>query len=344
MTTQDDPGTEEPDPGRCGRDGSGPRPRHGRPGGVRPLGHPAVGCRRTARSRAGSAAHHRRAGERPGADPRPDRRASPGARDPRGTWREPGRTGNRRAAPRPGLPRPPHPHHRGRRRPRGGRPRRHHRRDRAPRLRTGRATRSSTSPTTRSCCPAWWTPTSTSTNPAAPSWEGFASATRAAAAGGVTTLLDMPLNSIPATVNGAGAGVQAALRRAGRCSSTSASGAAPYPATPRTCASCTTTASSASSASCCTPGWTSSRTSRPTSWSRTWPCYEDLRLADDRARRGLPGDRPGAARRRRPVRDVPRGRGRAAPRTWPSPRSSSAPAGPAPARTCCTCRPPTRCR
>ena len=32
-------------------------------------------------------------------------------------------------------------------------------------------------------------------------WEGFASATRAAAAGGVTTLLDMPLNSIPPTVS-----------------------------------------------------------------------------------------------------------------------------------------------
>ncbi len=31
-------------------------------------------------------------------------------------------------------------------------------------------------------------------------WEGFASATRAAAAGGVTTLVDMPLNSIPPTV------------------------------------------------------------------------------------------------------------------------------------------------
>ncbi len=31
-------------------------------------------------------------------------------------------------------------------------------------------------------------------------WEGFATATRAAAAGGVTTLIDMPLNSIPATV------------------------------------------------------------------------------------------------------------------------------------------------
>ncbi|KHK97625.1 allantoicase [Microbacterium mangrovi] len=32
-------------------------------------------------------------------------------------------------------------------------------------------------------------------------WEGFASATRAAAAGGVTTVIDMPLNSIPPTVN-----------------------------------------------------------------------------------------------------------------------------------------------
>src|SRR5438270_3327806 len=30
-------------------------------------------------------------------------------------------------------------------------------------------------------------------------WEGFTTATRAAAAGGVTTLLDMPLNSVPPT-------------------------------------------------------------------------------------------------------------------------------------------------
>src|SRR5580692_11211261 len=30
-------------------------------------------------------------------------------------------------------------------------------------------------------------------------WEGFETATRAAAAGGVTTLIEMPLNSIPAT-------------------------------------------------------------------------------------------------------------------------------------------------
>jgi allantoinase len=32
-------------------------------------------------------------------------------------------------------------------------------------------------------------------------WEGFSSATRAAAAGGVTTIIEMPLNSIPATTN-----------------------------------------------------------------------------------------------------------------------------------------------
>ena len=35
-------------------------------------------------------------------------------------------------------------------------------------------------------------------------WEGFASATRAAAAGGVTTIVDMPLNSIPPTTTVAG--------------------------------------------------------------------------------------------------------------------------------------------
>jgi allantoinase len=32
-------------------------------------------------------------------------------------------------------------------------------------------------------------------------WEGFASATRAAAAGGITTVVDMPLDSVPATVS-----------------------------------------------------------------------------------------------------------------------------------------------
>jgi allantoinase len=35
-------------------------------------------------------------------------------------------------------------------------------------------------------------------------WEGFSSATQAAAAGGVTTLVDMPLNSVPPTTTRAG--------------------------------------------------------------------------------------------------------------------------------------------
>ncbi len=38
-------------------------------------------------------------------------------------------------------------------------------------------------------------------DPGRAEWEGFASATRAAAAGGVTTLVDMPLNSVPPTVD-----------------------------------------------------------------------------------------------------------------------------------------------
>lgn len=39
-------------------------------------------------------------------------------------------------------------------------------------------------------------------------WEGFATATRAAAAGGITTLIDMPLNSIPPTVDTPGLDVK----------------------------------------------------------------------------------------------------------------------------------------
>jgi len=41
-------------------------------------------------------------------------------------------------------------------------------------------------------------------------WEGFASATRAAAAGGVTTILDMPLNSLPPTTSVAALAVKRA--------------------------------------------------------------------------------------------------------------------------------------
>ena len=53
-------------------------------------------------------------------------------------------------------------------------------------------------------------------DPGRSEWEGFETATRAAAAGGITTLVDMPLNSIPSTTNVAALD---AKRRAasGRC-------------------------------------------------------------------------------------------------------------------------------
>ena len=44
-------------------------------------------------------------------------------------------------------------------------------------------------------------------------WEGFETATRAAAAGGVTTIVDMPLNSIPVTTNAAALEVKRAAAR-----------------------------------------------------------------------------------------------------------------------------------
>jgi len=47
-------------------------------------------------------------------------------------------------------------------------------------------------------------------------WEGFDTATRAAAAGGVTTIIDMPLNSIPATTTVAALEAKRAAAR-GRC-------------------------------------------------------------------------------------------------------------------------------
>jgi allantoinase len=47
-------------------------------------------------------------------------------------------------------------------------------------------------------------------------WEGFASATRAAAAGGITTILDMPLNSIPPTTSTAALATKKEAAR-GKC-------------------------------------------------------------------------------------------------------------------------------
>jgi len=53
-------------------------------------------------------------------------------------------------------------------------------------------------------------------DPGRTEWEGFETATMAAAAGGVTTLVDMPLNSIPATTSVAGLHAKMDAAR-GRC-------------------------------------------------------------------------------------------------------------------------------
>jgi len=52
--------------------------------------------------------------------------------------------------------------------------------------------------------------------PGRTAWEGFATATRAAAAGGVTTLVDMPLSSVPATTSREGLRAKLAAA-AGKC-------------------------------------------------------------------------------------------------------------------------------
>ncbi|MFF0726378.1 allantoinase AllB [Streptomyces sp. NPDC004134] len=50
-------------------------------------------------------------------------------------------------------------------------------------------------------------------DPGRTEWEGFATATRAAAAGGITTLIDMPLNSLPPTTGTGALAVKQAVAR-----------------------------------------------------------------------------------------------------------------------------------
>lgn len=55
-------------------------------------------------------------------------------------------------------------------------------------------------------------------------WEGFATATAAAAAGGITTLVDMPLNSVPATTTRSGLAAKLATLASHRAAGTLAAG------------------------------------------------------------------------------------------------------------------------
>ena len=87
--------------------------------------------------------------------------------------------------------------------------------------------------TTRRCFPASSTRTCTSTIPGRTEWEGFASATRAAAAGGVTTLDRHAAQQHSAHRRRRRARGEAQDRTRPRRMSTSGSGAAPFPATSR---------------------------------------------------------------------------------------------------------------
>ena len=64
--------------------------------------------------------------------------------------------------------------------------------------------------------PDWWMRIRTSMNRAEQSGKGFETATRAAAAGGFTTLIDMPLNCLPATTTVAALEAKRAAAR-GKC-------------------------------------------------------------------------------------------------------------------------------
>ena len=176
-------------------------------------------------------------------------------------------------------------------------------------------------------------------------WEGFATATRAAAAGGVTTILDMPLNSIPPTTH---------RRRRSQIKRTAARGQCHVDvgfwggAIPGNVDDLRGLHDAGVFGFKCflpTPGWTSSRRCRPTQ-------LEDY-LAEIAGFDGLmivhaeDSDRASSGRRRRTAAHYadflasrPRGvgerRDRAAHRGGPAHRRAGC--------TCCTCPARTRCR
>ena len=165
-------------------------------------------------------------------------------------------------------------------------------------------------------------------------WEGFATATRAAAAGGVTTIVDMPLNSIPPTTTVAALEIKRAVAE-GQCWSTSASGAARCPATCPSSRRCTRPGSSASSASCSTRASRSSRTSsRRRSRAAMTETARLGALMIVHAEDGRPARRGRARRRQLRRASSPPGRGRRGGRDRPGHRRGRA--RPAAARTSCT--------
>ena len=177
-------------------------------------------------------------------------------------------------------------------------------------------------------------------------WEGFATATRAAAAGGVTTILDMPLNSIPATTTVAALELKRPVRRGAGASSTSASGAVRCPTTSPTCAPLHE--AGVFGFKCFLLDSGVAEFPPPRRRRRSRPAMEETArlgaLMIVHAEDGAPARR--GARSTAPTTPASSPRGRAPPRRPRSTWSSSRPARPAAGRTSCTCqrrRRRTRC-
>jgi Amidohydrolase family len=172
-------------------------------------------------------------------------------------------------------------------------------------------------------------------------WEGFTSATRAAAVGGITTLVDMPLNSIPPTTDVAA--LEAKRKAAdGQLHVDVAFWGGAVPGNAGELRGLHDAGVVGFKAFLVPSGWTSSPRSTRPSWSgawTSWPPSRPWRPCTPRTPRWWRGRRP------RPAGATPTScaLGPAGPRTWPWPRSSRPPAPPAPGPTCCTCRPRTPC-
>jgi hypothetical protein len=124
-------------------------------------------------------------------------------------------------------------------------------------------------------------------------WEGFATATRAAAAGGVTSLADMPLNSIPATTSVRALAEKRAAAR-GKCAVDTGFLGGVIPGNAASCARSTSGRVGVQVFSSCPPAWTSSpaarrpiSTPRSRCWRRWSRAHGALRVTAVLSARGL---------------------------------------------------------
>ena len=174
-------------------------------------------------------------------------------------------------------------------------------------------------------------------------WEGFDTATRAAAAGGVTTLLDMPLNSLPPTCTVEALEVK---RKAadGQCHVDVGFWGGAIPGNIDDLRGLHDAGVFGFKCFMADSGVQEFPPLPSPEMERYLGVLHDLRRDDDRARRGRHRHRArtaGAAGRRYATSWPP---ARAARRTWPSPTSSRPPGTPGPGCTCCTCPARTPCR